>query len=284
MDADSILHLAHHASAYNRVAAISMLRYGPEVAVPRIVEMYRRFGIRQTFFVPAWCIEHYPRAIELILRDGHEIAHHGYLHEHPNSLPEEEQIYWLRRASEVIKRATGKYPRGIRVPTYKFSAATLDHLVANGFEYDASLMGDDVPYILTNGNGSVVELPTHYGVDDWPHYMASRDLSYIMPIKSPSQAMDVFRAEFDAAWEHEGLFVPVWPPFLSGRLARCCAIANFIEYMLNKGNVWFAPMEEIAAHIRELVATKKWEPRIDRLPYYPGPIPELGNVEPTLAQ
>lgn len=282
-DADSILHLAHHSSAHNRVAAISMLRYGPEIATPRIVEMYRRFGIRQTFFVPSWCIERYPQTVETILRGGHEIAHHGYLHEHPNGLPEDEQLYWLRRATEVIKRVTGKHPRGIRVPTYKFSAATLDHLVEDGFDYDASLMGDDVPYLLTNGRGSVVELPTHYGVDDWPHYMASRDFNYIMAVKAPSQAMEGFRAEFDAAWEHGGLFIPVWHPFLSGRLARCCAIAEFIEYMLKKGNVWFAPMEDISAHIRGLVASKTWEPRIDRLPHYSGPIPELGEVEPSVA-
>jgi peptidoglycan-N-acetylglucosamine deacetylase len=87
----------------------------------------------------------------------------------------------------------------------------------------------------------LVELPTHYGVDDWPHYMASRDFGYIMPVKSPSQAMDGFRAEFDAAWEHGGMLIPVWHPFLSGRLARCAAISDFIEYMTKKGDVWFAP-------------------------------------------
>ena len=32
MDADSILHFDHHSSADTRVAAMSMLRYGPEVA------------------------------------------------------------------------------------------------------------------------------------------------------------------------------------------------------------------------------------------------------------
>src|SRR5882762_8644776 len=85
MDADSILHLAHHTSADTRVAALSMLRYGPEVAVPRLVDLYARFGMRQTFFLPAWCMEHYPAAVETILTGGHEIAHHGYLHEHPNA-------------------------------------------------------------------------------------------------------------------------------------------------------------------------------------------------------
>jgi hypothetical protein len=57
MDADSLVHLAHPADSISRVSAISMLRYGPEVAVPRVLETYRRFGLHQTFFVPAWCIE-----------------------------------------------------------------------------------------------------------------------------------------------------------------------------------------------------------------------------------
>ena len=86
MDADSILHLAHHTSADTRVAALSMLRYGPEIAVPRLVDLYAQFGMRQTFFLPAWCMEQYPAAVETILKGGHEVAHHGYLHEHPNAL------------------------------------------------------------------------------------------------------------------------------------------------------------------------------------------------------
>jgi peptidoglycan/xylan/chitin deacetylase (PgdA/CDA1 family) len=283
MDADSILHLAHHASAHTRVAALSMLRYGPEVAVPRIVELYRRFGMRQTFFLPGWCMERYPQAVEAILADGHEIAHHGYLHEHPNSMPAREERYWLERANEVIVRMTGKAPRGIRVPTYKFSINTLDLLVEHGFAYDASLMGDDIPYVLSNGPGSVVEIPSHYGLDDFPHYMASRDLSYIMAVKAPHHALDVFRDEFDAAWEYGGLWVAVWHPFLSGRLARCRAIAELIVYMHEKGGVWFAPLEDLAAHVRKMIADKRWTPRVDNLPYYAGPIPELGEVEPALA-
>ncbi len=114
MDADSILHLAHHGTADTRVAAMSALRYGPEVAVPRIVNLYREFGMRQTFFLPAWCIEHYPTAVETILADGHEIAHHNYLHEHANELPPELERRWFERSVEVIKRATGQAPRGYR--------------------------------------------------------------------------------------------------------------------------------------------------------------------------
>jgi hypothetical protein len=67
---------------------------------------------------------------------------------------------------------------------------SLDILVGEGLLYDASLMGDDIPYLLDSGRGQVVELPTHYAMDDWPHFMASRDLAYLMPPRSPQQAVD----------------------------------------------------------------------------------------------
>ena len=199
MDADSILHLSHHRSADTRVAAMSALRYGPEVAVPRLVVLYREFDMRQTFFLPAWCIERYPRAVELILKDGHEIAHHHYLHEHANEMPATEERYWFERSVDAIVKATGKPPAGYRAATYRFSRNTLDILIDHGLAYDASLFGDDIPYLLENDRGSIIELPSHYGLDDWPHYQFSRDFQTMMPIKSTAQAHAVFREEFDAA-------------------------------------------------------------------------------------
>ena len=72
--------------------------------------------------------------------------------------------------------------------------------------------------------------------------------------------------------------------FLTDFLASRLAIAGLIEYMHNKGQVWFARLDEIAAYIQQLAQAGTWTPRVDRLPYYPGPIPELGEAEPTLAR
>lgn len=44
--------------------------------------------------------------------------------------------------------------------------------------YDASLMGDDVPYGLKTDKGSVTELPSHWAMDDWPHYTHAPDMHY----------------------------------------------------------------------------------------------------------
>lgn len=279
MDADSLLHLAHHASADTRVAAMSMLRYGPDVAIPRILDIYKRFGMRQTFFLPAWCMERYPQTVEAILGAGHEIGHHGYLHEEPNRFDADGELYWMQRATAVFERMTGSRPKGFRAPAYQFSRNTLSHLVAEGFRYDASLMGDDVPYVLRNDAGQVIELPSHIGLDDWPHFQTSRELDYRATIKPPEQAMAVYAAEFDAMWEFGGLWIGVWHPFLSGRLSRAVMITRLIEYMAAKGDVWFARLDEIAAHVQQVIDDGTWTPRVDRLPYYPGPIPELGDVE-----
>lgn len=272
MDADSLVHLAHPKDGYRRLSAISMLQYGPKVAVPRIVETYRQLGIRQTFFVPAWCIETYPEAVETILEGGNEIGHHGFLHEHPNESPVEEEAYWLDRGIEVIIKATGQKPRGWRAPLYNCSEKSPELLVDRGFEYDASLMGDDVPYILKTVNGELVELPTHWGLDDWPQYVQSMDLDYMMPIRSPRHGFEVFRQEFEAARKHGGLWIPVVHPFASGRLARWDVFAEFLAEVIARGDVWFAPLEEIARHVRNVTDAGLYRPRYEQMPPYPGPV------------
>jgi hypothetical protein len=172
-------------------------------------------------------------------KDGHEIAHHGYIHEHPNEL-------------------------------------SRDLLLEEEIDYDASLMGDDIPYIIENQSGSLVELPSHWGLDDWPPYVHMSEIGYNMPIKAPEDAVKVFRAEFDAMWQCGGLWVSVWHPFVSGRLARWLEAERLIEYMAGKGEVWFARMDQVASHVRQVIADGAYTPRIDRLPFYAEPV-EIGR-------
>ncbi len=50
--------------------------------------------------------------------------------------------------------------------------------------------------------------------------------------------------------------------------ARWAEVEKLIEYMLEKGDVWFATLEEIAAHVTQCVDNQSYQPRIDTLPYY----------------
>ena len=51
-----------------------------------------------------------------------------------------------------------------------------------------------------------------------------------------------------------------------------------IEEMQNRGDVWFATMEEIAGHVQSCINDGSWTPRVDNLPYYDEPIPELNDA------
>jgi peptidoglycan/xylan/chitin deacetylase (PgdA/CDA1 family) len=272
MDAESLLHIYFHDTAHNRLAMASRLRYGPEVAVPRIVDALRRLDLRQTFFVPGWCMEQYPRAVELIVDHGHEIAHHGYMHEKVNQLSRDDERTAFLRGLEAIEKATGRRPRGYRAPSGAFSRHTLDLLVAEGFDYDASLAGHDIPYLVTNGRGTLVELPHDVVMDDWTQYVCLKEFGYMLPIASPARASEVFRSEFDAAWRHGAFWNAVWHPFVSGRMARCDAMVELIGYMKAQGGVWFARLDEIATHARREIAGG-WAPRVDRLPFWDAPVP-----------
>jgi peptidoglycan-N-acetylglucosamine deacetylase len=87
-------------------------------------------------------------------------------------------------------------------------------------------MGDDIPCALSDGNASLLEFSVDWTLDDFRHYTHNRDLGHRVPISSPQRAMDVFRSEFDAAWEFGTLWISVWHPALAGRLARFKAVSN----------------------------------------------------------
>lgn len=274
MDADSLIHIEHPKDSHNRVSAISMLRYGPTVAVPRIVETYRELGLHQTFFIPAWCMEQYPAAVETILEGGHEIAHHSWIHENPQKQSLDDEAHWLDRGIETHVRMTGRKPRGWRAPLYNFSANSLDLLLSRGFVYDSSLMGDDVPYLIEsrNNGGRLVELPTHWGLDDWPQWVQSMDLDYMMPIRAPRQGLETFKQEFEVAYRYGGLWIPVIHPFVTGRLARWHFFAEFLSEVRKQTDVWFAPLEDIAANVKSEVVGGNYNPRVESIPQYPGPV------------
>jgi len=251
IDADSLIRTARPDDAELRLQPISMGRYGPTVAVPRILASYRRLGLTQTFFMPAWVMQNYPETVEAILKDGHEIGHHSWKHEDPMGHSDAVEAELFERAMEVHVRMTGRKPRGYRAPVYAITPAMVDRLIEHGFLYDSSMMADDLPYRVETPKGSLIEVPPHWGTDDWPPFAHFEEIDYLMPVRAPSDGIRAFAEEFNAMHEAGGFWMPVLHPFLTGRLARWREMEKLIERALETGEVWFAPMEEIALHAKE---------------------------------
>jgi peptidoglycan/xylan/chitin deacetylase (PgdA/CDA1 family) len=266
MDADSLIHIARPGESNDRLYPISMGRYGPMVAIPRILETYRKLGLKQSFFIPAWCMETYPDAVESILKGGHEIGHHGWIHEDPIATKGAIQQEAFEKALETHKRMTGQAPRGYRAPVYNITQQVVDLLVEHQFRYDSSLMADDIPYVLQTASGSLHEMPVHWGTDDWPPFAHYDEIGYMMPVRGPSAGLQGFWEEFEAQYEAGGFFMLILHPFLTGRLARWRLVEKWLETTLAERDVWFAPLEEISAHLDEID-----DLRIENLPYYVEP-------------
>ncbi|WP_108663095.1 polysaccharide deacetylase family protein [Acuticoccus kandeliae] len=271
IDAESGLAYRHREGMEQLVATRTQLRYGPRIAIPRLVEVLREREMVQTFFVPGWVIERYPAAIDLLLENGHEIGLHGYLHERMCEISAEEEATALERGLAAYVARVGERPRGWRAPGFTFSKHSADLLIDAGFRYDSSLMGDDMPCVFNGRNGRLIEFPIDWTSDDWPHYMHSRDFGFMMPISAPKRAVEVYEAEFEAAWRYGGHWVTVWHPFLSGRPARLTAILDLVDRIRERGGAWLAPLGAVYDHVEAMIAAGRWTPTEDGLPFHDRP-------------
>ena len=73
--------------------------------VPRLLDFFKHYGIRTTWGVTGHAMESFPRAAEMLVKAGHEIAVHGYLHENPLAMTREQESDVLERTIGVINRS-----------------------------------------------------------------------------------------------------------------------------------------------------------------------------------
>ncbi len=236
-----------------RIGVLSHGTYGPRVALPMILDLLDQVGVKGTFFVPGWIIEHHRERIEAIHARGHELGHHGYLHEWLGDAPVAKEEEVLEKGIELVKSITGTAPRGYRSPAWELGPNTLDLLRKHGFEYSSNLMDDIRPYVHP-GTPPLVELPVHWLLDDAPFFSYS--------IRPPHRNIFAASAVGTAWWEEfEGLrhvggyFNLAMHPQFIGRPSRLAMLEGLLKRIQQVPDVWIAPLGEVARYWRERVAT-----------------------------
>ena len=159
--------LTDHPEVIDYLDVIGHQRYGPLVAVPRLLRMLDRRKLRTTFFIPGWVAEAWPAVARSIRDAGHEIGHHGYMHESVRGKDEATEEGYLRRGLEALDTVLGVRPIGYRPPSCDMNFRTPDLLARHGFTYDSGMMDSDHPYKWASG---LIELPMHWSLDDWNRY------------------------------------------------------------------------------------------------------------------
>jgi peptidoglycan/xylan/chitin deacetylase (PgdA/CDA1 family) len=245
-DVDAEAPILAESGLYARNAGVmSHQAYGPLVGVPRILDLLREYDLQATFFVPGWTADRYPRTVETILAEGHEVGHHSYAHYSPFAQTEDEERSDFDRALETLRRL-GAEVEGFRCPSWEPAWRTPQIVAQAGLAYDSSLMDSDKPYILDTGAGEIVELPVHWALDDWEQYAYIPDPPFRSAIESPQKVLDLWLSELDAMRRYGCLYVLTCHPFLSGRPHRVEVLRRVIEHALGAGDVRFSTCRDVA--------------------------------------
>src|SRR6516164_11659353 len=120
--------IAYDVKNVERLVTMSFGGYEARVGVPKILEYLRSIELKSTFFIPGWVVEAHPKMCEAIVKDGHEIGHHGYLHKRPDPADLEHDIEELDKGFDALKRILGVEPVGYRAPSGENYDALLKYL------------------------------------------------------------------------------------------------------------------------------------------------------------
>ena len=233
--------------------ALSRGEYGAVDGLPRILRMLDTHQMPASFFIPAVSIALHPDMVKQIQASGrHEIGIHGWIHERlPLLNNEQEEQRLLTQSIDFLTKAMGKRPVGYRAPSWQFSFWTMKQVKDAGFLYDSSLMASDDAYelLLDGQRTGVVELPIERIVDDFPYFGAGANGSD----PSIQTVFEVFKSEFDVAYEERGLYILTMHPHITGHRSRVALLDRLIQHMKAKQGVWFATHEQVARHVKALM-------------------------------
>jgi peptidoglycan/xylan/chitin deacetylase (PgdA/CDA1 family) len=244
-DAES-LWLAREPANADRLATHSQGRYGAKVGVPKILELLRQEDLKGTFFTPGWTVDAHPAKVEMILKDGHELGHHGYVHYWPDAEKPAQMLEEVDRGFDAMQRRFGVRPVGYRPPGSESCHYLLELLTRRGILYNSCFKDDIHPYrhVLRDGSPGPIELPEHPSLDDWGY--GTSHLRFPRPIFGADHVLGIWQDEFRMIREWRGLYVLVMHPQVTGRPMRMAILRSFIAFTRQFDDVWYATGREIA--------------------------------------
>lgn len=247
--------------------------FAGEVGVPRLLELFRRHGLTQTWFWPGHSIETFPEQFQACVDAGHEIGVHGYSHENPIAMSRQQESEVLDHCIELIQGRSGRRPTGYVAPWWEFSTVTNELLLERGIKYDHSLMHRDFePYFVRVGDSwtkidydaesahtwmkplqrgeetSLVEIPANWYLDDLPPMMFIKSSPNSHGFVNPRDIEQMWRDQFDWVYREmdQAAFTMTIHPDVSGRPQVLMALERLIEHISAHEGVTWSTFDDIA--------------------------------------
>lgn len=110
--------------------------------VHRLLDLLASHDTHATFFTLGWVAERYPALVQRIVKEGHELASHGYFHERVSDLSRAAFNDDVRAAKFLLEDIGGVAVQGYRAPSFSIGARSpwaLDVLQDAGHSYSSSV-------------------------------------------------------------------------------------------------------------------------------------------------
>ncbi|MDO4906766.1 polysaccharide deacetylase [Neisseria sp.] len=251
---------------------ISRGLFAGEVGSLRLLDLFDKYKLKTTWFIPGHSVETFPEQMKEVARRGHEIGMHGYSHENPIAMTREQETAVLDRSLELITELAGKRPTGYVAPWWEFSPVTNELLLERGIKYDHSLMHNDFhPYYVRVGDSwtkidyskhpdhwmkplvrgeetPLVEIPANWYLDDLPPMMFIKKSPNSHGFVNPRDIEQMWRDQFDWVYRENdyAVFTMTVHPDVSGRPQVLLMHERLIEYISGHEGVEWCTFDQIA--------------------------------------
>ena len=251
---------------------ISRGMFAGEVGTPRLVNLFKRLGVKTTWFIPGHSIETFPEQTAMVVEAGHEIGIHGYSHENPISMTPEQEEAVLDKCIDLVTKVSGRRPTGYVAPWWEFSPVTNELLLKKGIKYDHSLMHKDFePYYVRVGDRwtlidyskkpqewmkplqrgtetDLIEIAGSWYLDDLPPMMFIKKAPNSHGFVNPRHLEEMWRDQFDWVYREMdyAVFTMTIHPDVSGRPQVLLMLERLFNHITRHPGVRFTTFDDIA--------------------------------------
>ena len=110
--------------------------------MPRLLDLYEKYGVKATFFYTGHIAKLYPDVVRMAYNSGHEIGSHGLTHEVDKAfdvLSPEEQLSHLKQSKQILEDIIGEEVVSFRAPAARVDKKFPMILNEAGFKIDSSV-------------------------------------------------------------------------------------------------------------------------------------------------
>lgn len=123
--------------------------------MPRLLDLYERYGVKATFFFTGHIAQLCPEVVKMAYAKGHEVGSHGLTHEVNQAfdvLNPEQQLDHLRRSKQILEDIIGEEVVSFRAPAARVDKGFAQVLLEAGFKVDSSVCSQRLDMMFSFGS------------------------------------------------------------------------------------------------------------------------------------